>query len=301
MVPAKPWKMEAIMRLFLSVIVCYFGGSFLLAAAQHLSLHDPKGLRIFLLIGASLICLGLSLALLLSRASLRFEGGLARVAILLLLFYAGLTLGAVGSKMSGPIHPSVTQMIISALSLQGALLVLLPGFLRENDTSVTEAFGFRKRRLVSFLGGAAVACAFLPIARTLQAVSMVLMSRFHLHPEQQQVVQTLAADQGTAGRILFGLITVLIVPVAEEVFFRGILYAGIKQLGFPRLALWGAAIIFAAIHANLASFVPLTLLALALTILYERTGNLLAPISAHAVFNGLNLATLYLVEHALKT
>jgi len=42
------------------------------------------------------------------------------------------------------------------------------------------------------------------------------------------------------------------------------LYPWIKQSGFPRLALWGTAILFAAIHFNLATFIPLAALALML-------------------------------------
>ena len=49
----------------------------------------------------------------------------------------------------------------------------------------------------------------------------------------------------------------LLAPVAEELLFRGILYPAIKQAGFPRLALWGTSLLFAAMHMNLVTFVPL--------------------------------------------
>lgn len=66
------------------------------------------------------------------------------------------------------------------------------------------------------------------------------------------------------------------------------LYPACKQTGHPRLALWGAAAFFAASHFNLMSFVPLLFFALVLTLLYEATQNLLAPIVAHATFNAVN-------------
>ena len=91
----------------------------------------------------------------------------------------------------------------------------------------------------------------------------------------------------------------VLVPPAEESFFRGILYPWIKRAGFPRLALWGTALAFAATHSNLMSFIPLAAFALALTLLYERTGNLLAPIAAHAFFNAANMAKLYFLESTL--
>jgi membrane protease YdiL (CAAX protease family) len=75
--------------------------------------------------------------------------------------------------------------------------------------------------------------------------------------------------------------------------FRGIVYPTVKQAGFPRLALWGSAFLFAACHVNLVTFVPLVVLALALTFIYERTDNLWAPITAHALFNAMNFIILY--------
>jgi hypothetical protein len=97
-------------------------------------------------------------------------------------------------------------------------------------------------------------------------------------------------------RLALGVTAILLAPVAEEIFFRGVLYPAIKQAGFPRVAWWGTALFFAVVHVNLVTFVPLTVLALALIALYERTDNLLAPITAHAMFNALNFTTLLLLE-----
>ena len=96
---------------------------------------------------------------------------------------------------------------------------------------------------------------------------------------------------------MLGAAAVLLAPVAEEVLFRGILYPAIKQAGHPWVALWGTALLFAAVHMNLVTFLPLAVLALVLTALYERTNNLLAPITAHVLFNALNFVTLLVLQH----
>jgi membrane protease YdiL (CAAX protease family) len=70
------------------------------------------------------------------------------------------------------------------------------------------------------------------------------------------------------------------------------LFPFIKQLGWPKLAWFGVSFLFALIHADKAIFIPLFALALALTWLYEKTDNLLAPITAHALFNAANFAVL---------
>ena len=79
---------------------------------------------------------------------------------------------------------------------------------------------------------------------------------------------------------------------ALPIFFRGILYPAIKQSGWPQLALWGTSLFFALTHANVATFLPLTFFAMLLVFLYERTGNLLAPILTHSLFNAANYCAL---------
>jgi hypothetical protein len=79
-----------------------------------------------------------------------------------------------------------------------------------------------------------------------------------------------------------------VAPVFEEGLFRGILYPAIKQAGYPLAATWGTAFLFALTHLNLLTFLPLMVFALILSALYERTGHLLAPITAHAAFNAAN-------------
>ena len=95
-------------------------------------------------------------------------------------------------------------------------------------------------------------------------------------------------------RVYLGVFAVVIAPVAEEFIFRGVLYPFVKQLGYPRLAWIGVNFLFALIHMDAAALVPLFVLALALTWLYERTDNLLAPIAVHALFNATNLGMLVL-------
>jgi membrane protease YdiL (CAAX protease family) len=287
MLSARPWKSDAIMRFLLSVIICFFAGSVMVAALQ-----NRAGIKFYLVLVPALICLGSALMFL--RRAWQMENVLRRLAVVLGCFYGGLVLGAWAAKIAGPVTPSVGQMIINALSLQGAGLVLVIPFLREHETGWNEAFGLGRHWVRAILIGVAVACVVLPLSWLLRDGSAWLMNRVHVIAEPQQVVQTLEASHAWPGRLAFGLITVLLVPPAEETFFRGILYPWVKQAGFPWLALWGTALLFATVHWNLATFVPLLLLALVLTLLYEQTGNLLAPVIAHALFNALNLFRLYL-------
>jgi hypothetical protein len=88
------------------------------------------------------------------------------------------------------------------------------------------------------------------------------------------------------------LMIVLLAPIAEECFFRGFVFAGLRT----RWSLWPAAIvsglIFGLVHAptGITTVVPLAALGIALCWLYNRTGSLWPCVIAHMINNGLALA-----------
>ena len=93
--------------------------------------------------------------------------------------------------------------------------------------------------------------------------------------------------------VFFVCMAVIVAPIVEEILFRGILYPAIKQIGYPRFAALGTAILFALFHVNLVTFASLTVVALGLIVLYEFTDNLLAPIIAHSIFNASNVFMIF--------
>jgi membrane protease YdiL (CAAX protease family) len=127
----------------------------------------------------------------------------------------------------------------------------------------------------------------------LNALSSKLIDLVHLNPKDQQFVQELSnPGLSLAEKVFMGVLAIVVAPVVEELLFRGILYPAIKQQGWPRLALWGSSALFALIHFNMASFVPLLIFAAVLVRLYESFENLLAPMVAHSLFNAANFLTL---------
>ncbi len=299
MLSAKPWRVEAIVRLLLAVFVCLFAGSLLVSWLHYVHPGAKPSACFFVLAGGALISLGATLGLL--RKPFNLDNLMPRALILLLCFYSGLILGSWAQKLAGPPHAgiSVGQMIIATVSFQGAALVLIAPFLKQHQTTWNEGFGFSNGWQQAIMFGVLMACIFMPIGRVLQWVSgeiMTHLSHFHIKPEEQQAVETLRIAKSWVDRLALGIVTILLAPLAEETLFRGILYPWIKQAGYPRIALWSTSLVFAAIHDNLNVFLPLLVLALLLTALYEKTNNLLAPITAHASFNAVNLVMLYIFE-----
>ena len=184
---------------------------------------------------------------------------------------------------------TVRQLVVAAISFQGASIVLVWRFVREHEISWTEAFGLRNASGRAIGLGVLAICVFLPVGSLLQHGSLEILERLGIEPVAQQAVQALRNAGRGAGLVAFVLITVVVAPLGEELLFRGVLYPAIKRAGYPKLAWWGTSILFAGIHFSLPIFLPLLVLALVLVWLYERTDNLLAPIAAHALFNSANL------------
>jgi hypothetical protein len=93
----------------------------------------------------------------------------------------------------------------------------------------------------------------------------------------------------------------LVAPVAEEVFFRGVAYNAWERERGPLVAVLGSAALFAAIHGSLFAFVPIFALGVTLAMLYRRTRSLAATIAMHAGFNTISVAIALLVRQGILT
>jgi membrane protease YdiL (CAAX protease family) len=185
-------------------------------------------------------------------------------------------------------------VLLGTLGIEGPAWIFIPVFLRLHKINWRDAFGLREPDLgKSLLLAAGVLAVTLPAVWLLQGLSGVALEKIGVPVENQRAVEIFLGLKSSWVRVSFGIFAVVIAPVAEEFIFRGMLYPFVKQLGSPRAALFGVSAIFAAVHFDAGTFVPLFALALVLTWLYEKTDNLLAPIAAHSLFNATNLVALY--------
>lgn len=92
-------------------------------------------------------------------------------------------------------------------------------------------------------------------------------------------------DLGGGSLVLLVLVTVVLAPVFEELFFRGLFYPALRR----RLGVWGAialnGVIFGALHMQPLFMLSLVLVGMILAYLYEKTESLVAPMLAHSMYN----------------
>lgn len=138
------------------------------------------------------------------------------------------------------------------------------------------------------------AMAFVPIALgafALEWLSMAVLEHvFHLQPAGQDLVKWLQPGTYPTGVRLTLMVFVLFeAPLLEEPLFRGIIFRGLAKTCPIGVAMAISGLVFAIIHVNAATLVPLWFLGVAFAWLYWRTGSILAPMFAHFLFNATNL------------
>lgn len=294
MVPPFPWKLDALARLAAGLLLCLLIGTTLAGMARYdadaASVSAPAFLALAL---AGVVVLAWALMLVLREWTI--EGFGRRAAVVCVLVFAGLNLSLLSARFGGGMAgevPGMTPVVISTLALQGAALALVAWFLRQHGLRWRHAFGLRRAAGWMLLKGVLLGVLAMPALWVLQALCREALSSLGWEPAPQTMIRVFLESAGRAGQIYLGFVAVVMAPIAEELLFRGILYPALKQRFRRPLALAVTSLIFAALHANAATFVPLTAFAVALGLLYDRTRNLLAPIAAHAVFNAGNVVLL---------
>jgi membrane protease YdiL (CAAX protease family) len=114
-------------------------------------------------------------------------------------------------------------------------------------------------------------------------------------PEPQLLVTAFAFADDWLARLTFFILAVVVAPIAEELFFRGIVYRFFKEKIGLSLAMLLSAVLFAMVHNSLHAFAGLVVLGILLAHLYERTGDIRVPIFFHAAFNLTSLIVLSLL------
>lgn len=113
-----------------------------------------------------------------------------------------------------------------------------------------------------------------------------------VQPDPQQIIEDIQAEDETAKLVALGVLVILAAPFAEELFFRGFLFGGLRG----RMSLWPAALVsgvlFGLVHlpGGALQVPPLAVFGVLLAWLYERTGSLGPPIFVHMIQNAISFS-----------
>lgn len=141
--------------------------------------------------------------------------------------------------------------------------------------------------------GAGTFLVVLPVIAATALLWQYLMKLFGVYLEEQDLIGIFANTKSPFLLVLMIVLATVVAPVTEELIFRGGLFRYARTRAPRWVALLAPALLFACLHANLASFAPLAALGIIFSLAYERTGSIAVPMIAHGLFN-LNTIVLIL-------
>lgn len=113
----------------------------------------------------------------------------------------------------------------------------------------------------------------------------------------QPLVQLMEKGLSVPNMVLLFLSTIVLAPVAEELFFRAGLLRFFCSRGPVRESVFFSSLIFSLFHFNISSFVSIFIFGILLSLLYLKERNIWLSIFTHAFFNLNSVILLLIIGH----
>ena len=239
----------------------------------------------------------------------RGSSGLARLDLADLLLILILSLGGVrllglligaGASDTAALpdqeDESIAGLVIALFSLQCAIFVssLYLVAVRGRGVSWSE-LGLRRPNAPWRFRAVVATMAAFPLVGLVNGIVAGLIGRVPENPQLEIIAPTVVSGAGAFGMLLT---LAVVVPIAEELLFRGLLYAWLRERIGLRPAMLISALAFSLLH-GIAWLIPaFAMLGLILAWVYERSDSLWAPIVTHGLFNATSTGLVFLAARS---
>jgi membrane protease YdiL (CAAX protease family) len=193
---------------------------------------------------------------------------------------------------------TMAASFVAALGMLGIILL----WLNSAHRGWPRALGFPERWGPDVRAGILFGIGLYPVIVLLVGVLVTIVFQL-VSGESVQAPEQIPQDLSSAGVALTLVYAVVVAPIAEELFFRGVLFRSIRD----RHGFWAGAaasgIGFGLIHwvpgAALDVLLLMTVMVftgMGFAYIYERRGTIVAPVAAHMTFNVIGLVLIYAIR-----
>ncbi len=204
-------------------------------------------------------------------------------AVLAASLTGGLAMVAVGDE------DSVWVLAISQLGLWVGLGAVVAFARRRSDEQPLAGHLREETRMRDLVGGVVVGV----FTQLILLPALYLPLRAFIDDDELSApAENLIDRVDGVGLVLMGIGVVIVAPIVEELYFRGLLLRTIERRWGIAVAVIGSSLFFGATHFQLLQFPGLTLAGLAFAMAVVRTGRLGAAIAVHVGFNATTFVLL---------
>jgi hypothetical protein len=192
---------------------------------------------------------------------------------------------------------AIVSTVVAAL----VIVAVLVFWLQRMHPGWVDVLGVPRRWWPDVKAGVLFGIGLYPAVVFLVGALLVLLFQA-LSGETVQAPEQISEDLPLFGTVVTALYAVVLAPIGEELFFRGVLFRSIRDRhGFWAGAL-GSSVVFGLIHyipgPALDSVLLMSVMVFTgfgLSYIYERRGAILAPMAAHMAFNVIGLTLIYVL------
>jgi membrane protease YdiL (CAAX protease family) len=159
------------------------------------------------------------------------------------------------------------------------------------QASVRDMLGMRSVSAVASLLGAAAGALLYP---GLSLIDDAVYKRYPLAAEKSELLDKLIEATSRGERLVLFVSFVLVIPLCEELFFRGVLFRALRRGRQEGLAVLASALLYALTRGDLRVIPTGILLGLLVSWLRGRSGSVVPSVLAHVAMNAVPLVPIVL-------
>ena len=152
------------------------------------------------------------------------------------------------------------------------------------ETRVRRVVGFRAVPILALVLAGAVGAGVYP---ALSALDALVARRFPPSPADIEAMGKLMTAATLGRRVFLGVALLAIMPIAEEIYFRGLVFGGLRRGRSAGLVILGSAFYFALARGDQTSFASVVALGVVLGWMRDRTGSIVPTFVAQSAFSAV--------------
>jgi membrane protease YdiL (CAAX protease family) len=186
--------------------------------------------------------------------------------------------------------------LLTALSIgvnEAALLVTVLLWVRFVHKQRPRSLGFRGLTAANAFIGMGVGLAGLFVAGSISAALTSIIRNVTHHPVEAPKQISLQTHPSMVVLVIVGISVIALAPLAEEAFFRGFIFRGLRRWLRPGWAVVSSAAVFGVLHFIPLIMLPIFGLGVLLASIVHSRKSLVPSIFAHATFNAIGFIQLF--------
>lgn len=188
------------------------------------------------------------------------------------------------------VEPSLFQSLglaaIEAVALLGGVHIFGMRRLKLGWSEV----GLKPISIRWWIAAGCISIIVIPLSGIIAVLVLLLLGLPFENPQLEFLIPEGFSLSGGIGMLLLGGI---VVPFAEELFFRGVLYTWMRERWGVWIGIIASSLIFGIVHVEISVAIPAFVLGIILALVYEYSQSLWTSFLIHAVNNSVKIILLY--------